>query len=69
MPRGFALASPLPLVPRAPPLAAPPLAPDPPRPLEALPLDDGAGVENLGVAFAVVGGFSTNDMSVVLGLV
>jgi hypothetical protein len=64
-PRGLAaLARPLALVPRKPPLAAPPL-PDgaiPPRP----PIRDGAGVENFGVAFDDVGGLSTKDVSVVL---
>lgn len=61
-----ALANPLPRVPRAPPRAAPPLAEGiPPRPALA-PRDAGAGVENLGVALEDVGGFSTNDVSVVL---
>ena len=68
IPRGFALASPLPLVPRTPPLDAPPLEPDPPRPPEVPPLEEGTGVENFfGVAFEV-GGFSTNEVSVVLVL-
>jgi len=67
----FALASPLPRVPRDPPLAAPPL-PDgaaPPR-LEELPtLEDGAGVANFGAAFDEVGGLSTKDVSVVMKVV
>jgi len=63
LPLGFAaLASPLPLVPLNPPLAAPPLPAIPPR----VPILDGAGVENLGVGFEDVGGLSTKEVSVVL---
>ena len=66
-PRPFAaLASPDPRLPRKPPRAAPPLpAGAPPRPGPPA-IRDGAGVENLGVAFEDVGGFSTKDVSVVL---
>jgi hypothetical protein len=62
-----ALARPLPRVPRSPPRAAPPLPAGaiPPR----LPpiREAGAGVANFGVGFEDVGGFSTKDVSVVLG--
>ena len=65
-PRLFAaLASPEPRVPRSPPRAAPPLPAGAPLPAPPV-LDAGAGVENLGVAFEDVGGFSTKDVSVVL---
>jgi hypothetical protein len=65
-PRLFAaLASPEPRVPRSPPRAAPPLPAGAPLPAPPI-LDAGAGVENLGVAFEDVGGFSTKDVSVVL---
>ena len=63
--RHFALARPLPRVPRRPPRAAPPLPAAAPRP-PAPAIRDGAGVENLGVGFEDVGGFSTKDVSVVL---
>ena len=65
-PRLFAaLARPEPRVPRSPPRAAPPLPAGAPLPAPPI-LDAGAGVENLGVAFEDVGGFSTKDVSVVL---
>jgi hypothetical protein len=65
-PRPFAaLARPLARVPRRPPRAAPPLPAGAPRPAPPA-IRDGAGVENLGVGFEDVGGFSTNDVSVVL---
>ena len=71
-PRGFALASPLPRIPRPVPRAAPHLAPAPvsvpPRLLATeLGRDERAGVENFGVAFEEAGGFSTKEVSVVLG--
>jgi len=73
-PRPLALASPVPRVPRVVP---------PPRPILEVPdplvLEDGAGtrdwrapgvgVWNFGVGFEDVGGFSTNEVSVVLGTV
>jgi len=66
-PRGFALANPLPLVPRAAP------RPMPPRPVVPPPLlipelgrAGGAGVANLDVDLEETGGFSTNEVSVVL---
>jgi hypothetical protein len=62
-----ALANPLPLVPLNPPLAAPPLPAGAPPPPPLTPIFDGAGVENFGVAFEDIGGFSTKDVSVVLG--
>lgn len=73
LPLVVALANPLALVPLT-PLAAtfatpPPLPLDPPAPAPAL-LPAGAGVENLDVAAEPLteeaGGFSTNDVSVVL---
>lgn len=68
-PRLFAaLASPEPRVPRSPPRAAPPLPAGAPLPAPPI-LDAGAGVENLGVAFEDVGGFSTKDVSVVMNVV
>ncbi len=61
-----ALARPLPRVPRSPPRAAPPL-PEGAAPPRLPPiLDAGAGVENFEVALEDVGGFSTNEVSVVL---
>jgi len=63
-----ALASPDPRVPRSPPRAAPPLPAGAPLPAPPI-LDAGAGVENLGVAFEDVGGFSTKDVSVVMNVV
>lgn len=61
-----ALARPLPRVPRSPPRAAPPL-PEGAIPPRLPPVREaGAGVANFGVAFEDVGGFSTNDVSVVL---
>lgn len=67
-PRPFAaLARPLPRVPRRPPRAAPPLPAGPAAPRPAPPIRDaGAGVANFGADFEDVGGFSTNDVSVVL---
>lgn len=67
-PRPFAaLARPLPRVPRSPPRAAPPLPAAGALPPRGAPIRDaGAGVENLGVGFEEVGGFSTKDVSVVL---
>ena len=66
-PRGFALANPLPLVPRA---ASRPVAPLPalPPPLVSPELGraEGAGVANLDVDLEENGGFSTNEVSVVL---
>lgn len=69
-PLGFAaLANPLPFVPLNPPLAAPPLPAGTAPPL-AVPIRDGAGVENLGVIVREdVGGFSTKEVSVVLSFV
>jgi hypothetical protein len=58
-----ALAKPLARVPRTPPRAVPPLAAGAAAPRR----DAGAGVENFGVAFEDKGGFSTNEVSVVLG--
>lgn len=62
-----ALARPLARVPLTPPRAVPPRPDGPIPPRLALPiLDAGAGVENFGVGFEEAGGFSTNDVSVVL---
>lgn len=71
-PCGFALAKPLPRIPRPVPRVAPPLAPvpisAPPRLLATeLGRDERAGVENFGVAFEEAGGFSTKEVSAVLG--
>jgi hypothetical protein len=65
-PRGFALARPLPRVPRRPPRATPPLLAGgtPPR-IAIREVGAGAGVENFEVAFEE-GGLSTKDVSVVL---
>ena len=71
-PRGLALASPLPRAPRPMPRVAPPLTPGPcsppPRLLgPTLERDVDTGVEKFGVAFEDAGGFSTKEVSVVLG--
>jgi len=68
--RPFALASPLPRVPRTPPRAAPPLPAGAILPrLKPAIRDGGAGVANFGVAFEEVGGLSTNEVSVVINVV
>jgi len=65
-PRGFALASPLPLVPRAAPRPMPPLPAVPPPLLSPeLGLAGGAGVANFD-DLDDTGGFSTKEVSVVL---
>jgi hypothetical protein len=67
-PRGFALARPLPRVPRRPPRAAPPLPAGgtPPRvAIREVGAAAVAGVENFEVAFEE-GGLSTKEVSVVL---
>ena len=63
-----ALASPEPRVPHEPPRAAPPLPAGAPPRAGPPATRDGAGVENFGVGFEDVGGFSTKDVSVVLYL-
>ena len=68
-PRGFALASPLPRPPRPAPRVGNPRPAAPPRLLgPVLDPEKGAGTANFCAVLREVGGLSTNEVSVVLGI-